>query len=79
MAEKLISDSRVIDENQPPVIVITGPTGCGKTGAAASLGPNTEAVCADSCTAWTKMDIGTAKPPPEIRVQYRIIYSTSSI
>lgn len=50
-----------------PVIVITGPTGSGKTGLALELAERYEGeiICADSRTVYTGMDIGTAKPTPE--------------
>ena len=47
-----------------PLIVITGPTGSGKTGLAIELAEKWggEIVCADSRTVYKGMDIGTAKP-----------------
>lgn len=50
-----------------PLIVITGPTGSGKTGLAIELAEayGGEIICADSRTVYRGMDIGTAKPTPE--------------
>ena len=47
-----------------PLIVITGPTACGKTPAAVALAKmiNGEVVSADSMQIYRGMDIGTAKP-----------------
>ncbi|TAH33631.1 tRNA (adenosine(37)-N6)-dimethylallyltransferase MiaA [Candidatus Saccharibacteria bacterium] len=49
------------------LIVITGPTGSGKTGLAIELAEKYggEIICADSRTVYTGMDIGTAKPTEE--------------
>lgn len=48
----------------PPLIVIAGPTGSGKTSIAIRLAQqfNGEIICADSRTVYKGMDIGTAKP-----------------
>jgi tRNA dimethylallyltransferase len=50
-----------------PLVVITGPTGSGKTGLALELAERFggEIICADSRTVYKGMDIGTAKPTPE--------------
>lgn len=50
-----------------PLIVITGPTGSGKTGLAIELAQRYggEIICADSRTIYKGMDIGTAKPTAE--------------
>ena len=50
--------------NNPPLIVITGPTATGKTdlGAALCLALNGEVISADSMQIYRRMDIGTAKP-----------------
>jgi len=52
------------------VIVITGPTACGKTKIAATLACEIsgEVVYADSMCVYKKMDIGTAKPAAEARM-----------
>lgn len=54
-----------------PLIVITGPTGSGKTGLAIELAEryNGEIICADSRTIYRGMDIGTAKPTTEERAR----------
>jgi tRNA dimethylallyltransferase len=51
-------------EKQPPVLVILGPTGVGKTGASVLLAKHldTEIIGADSMQIYRYMDIGTAKP-----------------
>jgi len=56
-----------MDRNNTPLIVITGPTGSGKTGLAIELAEKYggEIVCADSRTIYKGMDIGTAKPTAE--------------
>ncbi|MFP3869112.1 MAG: tRNA (adenosine(37)-N6)-dimethylallyltransferase MiaA [Desulfobacteraceae bacterium] len=53
----------------PPVAVIVGPTGAGKTGLAIRLAQElgAEIVSADSLQVYREMDIGTAKPTPKQR------------
>lgn len=53
--------------NQPPLVVIAGPTASGKTDLAIRMAKkyNGEIICADSRTVYRSMDIGTAKPTPE--------------
>ncbi|MBI2152503.1 MAG: tRNA (adenosine(37)-N6)-dimethylallyltransferase MiaA [Candidatus Rokubacteria bacterium] len=53
----------------PPLVVITGPTGVGKTEVAVRLASRlrVEVVSADSRQVYRRMDIGTAKPTPEQR------------
>lgn len=54
-----------INNNQhPPVLVIAGPTGSGKTGLAIEVAKilNGEVISADSRAIYKGMDIGTAKP-----------------
>ena len=48
----------------PPLIIILGPTGVGKTGLAIELAQilNGEIIGADSRQVYHYMDIGTAKP-----------------
>ena len=55
--------------NEPPVIVIVGETGSGKTAMAVELAKlfKGEIVAADSRTVYRGMDIGTAKPTSEER------------
>jgi len=57
-------------ERGPPrkkLILISGPTACGKTALSLALadGINAEIVAADSMQVYRGMDIGTAKPTPE--------------
>ncbi len=56
---------------QPPLIVIVGPTGVGKTAVAVELAPGIggEIVSADSRQIYRYMDIGTAKPTAEERAR----------
>lgn len=55
---------------RPPVVVVTGPTGAGKTPLAIGLARrfDGEIVNADSMQVYRFMDIGTAKPTPEERL-----------
>ena len=52
-------------------LVLTGPTGCGKSAWALALAPelNAEIISMDSMTLYRGMDIGTAKPTREERQQ----------
>lgn len=54
---------------KPPVVVIVGPTGVGKTAFALALAPRfgAEIVNADSLQVYRELDIGTAKPTPAER------------
>ncbi|NNG01831.1 MAG: tRNA (adenosine(37)-N6)-dimethylallyltransferase MiaA [Desulfobacteraceae bacterium] len=56
---------------KPPIIVICGPTGIGKTAFAISLAGmfNSEIVGADSMQVYRQMNIGTAKPTAEERTR----------
>ena len=56
-----------------PIAVLTGPTGSGKTDLALALAREfpLEIVSVDSAQVYRAMDIGSAKPPPEIRAQVR--------
>ena len=51
-------------KDEPPLIVIVGPTASGKSSVAVELAElhNGEIICADSRTIYKNMDIGTAKP-----------------
>jgi len=61
--------SRPAGSNVPPVIVVVGETGSGKTALAIELAKqfNGEIISADSRTVYRGMDIGTAKPTPKER------------
>lgn len=54
-------------ESSAPLVVITGPTGSGKTGLAIEFAEKFggEIICADSRTVYKGMDVGTAKPTRE--------------
>ena len=54
-------------------VILTGPTGAGKTGLALDLAERigAEIVCADSMTVYRGLDIGTAKPTAEERARVR--------
>ena len=58
-----------MNSEKKPLIVITGPTACGKTAVAVALAKmiNGEVVSADSMQIYCGMDIGTAKPSIEER------------
>lgn len=62
---------------KPSLIVITGPTGVGKTDLSIRLAEayNGEIISADSMQIYRYMDIGTAKPSPEerLRVSHHLI------
>ncbi len=61
---------RVSDANRkPPLIIIVGPTGIGKTRLSIALAQefSGEIVNADSMQVYKLMDVGTAKPSPEER------------
>jgi tRNA dimethylallyltransferase len=60
-----------VNSNPPPVIVLCGPTGVGKTAYAIELARafGGQIVGADSMQIYRYMDIGTAKPSPEERRQ----------
>lgn len=66
-----------IKDTGAPLIVITGPTGSGKTRLAIELAEKWggEIICADSRTVYRGMDIGTAKPTSEerARVQHHLL------
>ncbi len=55
--------------SRPPLVVITGPTGVGKTEVVVRLASRLpiEVVSADSRQVYRGMDVGTAKPTPEQR------------
>ena len=52
------------------ILIVTGPTASGKTGALLSLGrSDLEVVSADSRQVYRRLDIGTAKPTPDERAK----------
>jgi tRNA dimethylallyltransferase len=55
----------------PPAILLMGPTACGKTALAIELAERIggEIVSVDSAQIYRHMDIGTAKPEPELRAR----------
>jgi DNA polymerase III delta prime subunit len=62
---------------RPPALLVTGPTASGKTGLALALAERLpcELVSVDSAMVYRGMDIGTAKPAPEVlaRFPHRLI------
>ena len=54
-----------------PVVLLMGPTASGKSGLALALAARlpAEIVSVDSAQVYRGMDIGTAKPPPEVRAR----------
>ena len=58
-----------MDEGRPRIVAVVGPTAAGKTDLAAELARslNGEVVSADSRQVYRRLDIGTAKPPAELR------------
>jgi tRNA dimethylallyltransferase len=56
-------------EPRPPVVLLMGPTGAGKSDLALELAPRmpVEIVSVDSAMVYRGLDIGTAKPPREVR------------
>lgn len=62
--------SSIPEEKKPLIIVITGPTGVGKTEIAFKLAENlssAEIISCDSMAVYTEMNIGVSKPSPEMR------------
>ena len=57
-----------MNDGFPPCVCITGPTACGKTDLALALAERypLEVISMDSAMVYRGMDIGTAKPPPDI-------------
>lgn len=69
MPERLIAEGHLVDESRPPIIVVLGNTGTGKTGITIEMSDQAEAVCADRFTAWAEMDLGVAKPTAQERAR----------
>ena len=65
------------DDPRPPLVVIVGPTGSGKSAVAhaAALRLSGEIVSADAFAVYRGMDVGTDKPSPEARaaVRYHLV------
>ena len=63
----------VTDAPRPPLLVVLGPTGSGKTDVAHALARarGGEIVSADAFAVYRGMDVGTAKPSRELREQVR--------
>ncbi len=57
--------------DQAPLVAVVGPTAVGKSAAAVALAEviGAEIVCADSRTVYRGMDVGTAKPTPQMRAR----------
>jgi len=60
-------DHREVSRRLPPIVVLTGPTGVGKTALAVELVERFggEVVSADSRQVYKHLDVGTAKPSPD--------------
>lgn len=58
-------------DRRPPAVALMGPTACGKTDVAVALAGRfpVEIVSVDSALVYRGMDIGTAKPGPELLAQ----------
>ena len=56
---------------RPPVLILAGPTGAGKTDWAIELAERApvEIVSVDSAMVYRGLDIGTAKPSPQLRAR----------
>ena len=66
-----------MNNGSPPCVCITGPTACGKTDLALALAEEfpLEVISMDSAMVYRGMDIGTAKPSPDIlaRVPHHLV------
>lgn len=62
--KKCVQQYGLAGTNEPPLVVIVGPTASGKSAAGVALAKDFggEIICADSRTVYRGMDIGTAKP-----------------
>jgi tRNA dimethylallyltransferase len=70
-ASRLLYDSNMTPDTFRHCLILTGPTGSGKSRLALELAPRLDAeiVAMDSMTLYRGMDIGTAKPTPEERTR----------
>ena len=72
-----MADPATDQSNLPPAILLMGPTASGKTDLALALADRLpcDLISVDSALVYRGMDIGTAKPPPEVlaRVPHRLI------
>lgn len=61
-----------MSDTRPVVLAITGPTATGKTEAALALADRlpVSLISVDSAMVYRGMDIGTAKPPPDVLARY---------
>lgn len=64
--------SAAADPGRPPAILVTGPTAAGKTELALALAERfpCELISVDSALVYRGMDIGTAKPSPEVLARF---------
>ncbi len=62
--ETIAMSSKLSDFKTTPIVVLVGPTACGKSAMAMELAQkySGEIICADSRTIYKGMNIGTAKP-----------------
>jgi tRNA dimethylallyltransferase len=60
-SEQMLIADRPIDESQPPIVVVLGATGSGKTTAAVEI-PGAEVICVDRFPAFEELGLGVAKP-----------------
>ena len=69
------------EDNDPPILTLTGPTAVGKTELSLSLAEtlNAEIISADSRQVYEELTIGTAKPNPDVlaRVQHHFVSERS--
>ena len=72
-----MGDPTTDEPDLPPAILLMGPTASGKTDLALALADRLpcDLISVDSALVYRGMDIGTAKPPPEVlaRVPHRLI------
>ncbi len=60
------------DRSAPAVVALMGPTAAGKTDAALAIADSTDVdlISVDSAMVYRRMDIGTAKPTPDVLADY---------